>query len=76
MALAPLPSLRAIADPTHCPPRLPMQAMHRGALPHMAAIWLMSPTPYVLPCRLYTVVPYLVKFIGNLTNIYVRYNRK
>lgn len=26
--------------------------------------------------RLYTVVPYLVKFIDNLTNIYVRYNRK
>ena len=26
--------------------------------------------------RLYTVVPYLVKFIGNLTNIYVRYNRR
>ena len=27
-------------------------------------------------CRLYTVVPYLVKFIDNLTNIYVRFNRK
>ena len=26
--------------------------------------------------RLYTVIPYLVKFIDNLTNIYVRYNRK
>lgn len=26
--------------------------------------------------RLYTVVPYLVKFIDQLTNIYVRYNRK
>ena len=26
--------------------------------------------------RLYTVVPYLVKFIDNLTNVYVRYNRK
>ena len=26
--------------------------------------------------RLYTVVPYLVQFIDNLTNIYVRYNRK
>ena len=26
--------------------------------------------------RLYTVVPYLVRFIDNLTNIYVRYNRK
>ena len=26
--------------------------------------------------RLYTVVPFLVKFIGSLTNIYVRYNRK
>jgi isoleucyl-tRNA synthetase len=26
--------------------------------------------------RLYTVVPYLVKFIGNMTNIYVRYNRR
>ncbi|KAK9804719.1 hypothetical protein WJX72_001779 [[Myrmecia] bisecta] len=26
--------------------------------------------------RLYTVVPHLVKFIDNLTNIYVRYNRK
>lgn len=26
--------------------------------------------------RLYTVVPYLVKFIDSLTNIYVRYNRK
>ncbi|XP_071716539.1 isoleucine--tRNA ligase, cytoplasmic-like [Rutidosis leptorrhynchoides] len=26
--------------------------------------------------RLYTVVPYLVKFIDNLTNIYVRFNRK
>lgn len=26
--------------------------------------------------RLYTVVPYLVKFIDNLTNIYVRYNRR
>ncbi|GIL48146.1 hypothetical protein Vafri_4840 [Volvox africanus] len=26
--------------------------------------------------RLYTVVPYLVKFIENLTNVYVRYNRK
>ena len=26
--------------------------------------------------RLYTVVPFLVKFIDNLTNIYVRYNRK
>ena len=26
--------------------------------------------------RLYTVVPYLIKFIGNLTNIYVRYNRR
>ena len=26
--------------------------------------------------RLYTVVPYLVNFIEQLTNIYVRYNRK
>ena len=26
--------------------------------------------------RLYTVVPYLVKFIDNLTNTYVRYNRR
>lgn len=26
--------------------------------------------------RLYTVVPYLVKFIDNLTNIYIRFNRK
>ena len=26
--------------------------------------------------RLYTVVPYLVTFIEQLTNIYVRYNRK
>eukprot|EP00887_Chlorella_sp_A99_P005236 scaffold1.g5236.t1 len=26
--------------------------------------------------RLYTVVPYLVKFVDSLTNIYVRYNRK
>ena len=26
--------------------------------------------------RLYTVIPFLVKFIDNLTNIYVRYNRK
>lgn len=26
--------------------------------------------------RLYTVVPFLVRFIDNLTNIYVRYNRK
>lgn len=26
--------------------------------------------------HLYTVVPYLVKFIDHLTNIYVRYNRK
>ena len=26
--------------------------------------------------HLYTVVPYLVRFIGQLTNIYVRYNRK
>ncbi|KAF2943465.1 hypothetical protein DAI22_02g065500 [Oryza sativa Japonica Group] len=26
--------------------------------------------------RLYTVVPYLVKYIDNLTNIYVRFNRK
>ncbi|XP_078433905.1 tRNA synthetase class I (I, L, M and V) family protein isoform X2 [Wolffia australiana] len=26
--------------------------------------------------RLYTVVPYLLKFINNLTNIYVRFNRK
>lgn len=26
--------------------------------------------------RLYTVVPVLVKFIDNLTNIYVRYNRR
>ena len=26
--------------------------------------------------RLYTVVPYLVKFIDSLTNVYVRYNRK
>ena len=26
--------------------------------------------------RLYTVVPVLVKFINNLTNIYVRYNRR
>ncbi|XP_077211966.1 tRNA synthetase class I (I, L, M and V) family protein [Tasmannia lanceolata] len=26
--------------------------------------------------RLYTVVPYLLKFIDNLTNIYVRFNRK
>ena len=26
--------------------------------------------------RLYNVVPFLVKFIDNLTNIYVRYNRK
>lgn len=28
------------------------------------------------PCSLYTVVPYLVRFIDSLTNIYVRYNRK
>lgn len=27
-------------------------------------------------CRLYTVVPYLVRFIDSLTNVYVRYNRK
>lgn len=26
--------------------------------------------------RLYTVVPFLLKFIDNLTNIYVRFNRK
>jgi isoleucyl-tRNA synthetase len=26
--------------------------------------------------RLYTVAPFLVKFIENLTNIYVRFNRK
>lgn len=26
--------------------------------------------------RLYTVVPFLVRFIDSLTNIYVRYNRK
>ncbi|KAL7601772.1 hypothetical protein Lser_V15G21835 [Lactuca serriola] len=26
--------------------------------------------------RLYTVVPYLLKFIDNLTNIYIRFNRK
>jgi hypothetical protein len=26
--------------------------------------------------RLYTVVPYLVKFVDSLTNIYVRYNRR
>ena len=26
--------------------------------------------------RLYTVVPYLVKFLDSLTNVYVRYNRK
>ena len=26
--------------------------------------------------RLYTVVPRLVRFIGDLTNVYVRYNRK
>jgi isoleucyl-tRNA synthetase len=26
--------------------------------------------------HLYTVLPYLVKFIGNLTNVYVRFNRK
>lgn len=25
--------------------------------------------------RLYTVVPYLVRFIDSLTNVYVRYNR-
>lgn len=29
-----------------------------------------------LPDSLYTVVPYLVRFIDSLTNIYVRYNRK
>lgn len=32
------------------------------------------PTPQ--PPRLYTVVPYLVRFIDSLTNVYVRYNRK
>ena len=26
--------------------------------------------------RLYTVVPYLVKFVDSLTNVYVRYNRR
>ena len=26
--------------------------------------------------RLYTVVPYLVKFIDSLTNIYIRFNRR
>lgn len=26
--------------------------------------------------RLYTVVPYLIKFLDSLTNVYVRYNRK
>jgi len=26
--------------------------------------------------RLYTVVPFLVKFIDDLTNIYIRFNRK
>ena len=26
--------------------------------------------------QLYNVVPYLLKFIDNLTNVYVRYNRK
>ena len=26
--------------------------------------------------RLYTVVPRLVRFIGDLTNVYVRYNRR
>lgn len=32
--------------------------------------------PLPLPHRLYTVVPYLVRFIDSLTNVYVRYNRK
>ena len=38
---------------------------------------LMPPSPLHLPeYRLYTVVPRLVKFIDQLTNWYVRSNRK
>ena len=36
---------------------------------------LHAPTPSRAR-RLYTVVPYLVRFVDSLTNVYVRYNRK
>lgn len=39
----------------------------------------LGPRPSLPPLqayRLYTVAPFLVKFIENLTNIYVRFNRK
>jgi isoleucyl-tRNA synthetase len=38
---------------------------------HLSVLW-----PNLIACLPIQVVPYLVKYIDNLTNIYVRFNRK
>ncbi len=51
---------------------LPVRSLTRSLGPCPSSRPLQEMDAY----RLYTVVPFLVKFIDNLTNIYVRYNRK
>ncbi|CAG9465638.1 unnamed protein product [Pedinophyceae sp. YPF-701] len=62
----------------------PKPTSHAGEQPNVLDSWIEAATrrleAYVQQemnaYRLYTVVPYLVKFIDDLTNVYVRYNRK
>lgn len=55
-----------------------------GGVTNVLDRWLVASTRHLVNFvheemagyRLYTVVPFLVRFIEQLTNIYVRYNRK
>ncbi|KAK9088613.1 hypothetical protein Scep_027695 [Stephania cephalantha] len=63
---------------------IPMDLISLQASSNVLDQWIYSATESLVQfvCqemdayRLYTVVPYLLKFIDNLTNIYVRFNRK
>ncbi|MCL7047303.1 hypothetical protein MKW94_012610 [Papaver nudicaule] len=65
-------------------PFVPIDQVTIQKLPNVLDQWINSATESLVhfvrqemdAYRLYTVVPYILKFIDNLTNIYVRFNRK
>ncbi|CAI5520474.1 unnamed protein product [Closterium sp. Naga37s-1] len=66
------------------PPFQPMTARQLAESSNVLDVWIHSASQSLAAFvraemdayRLYTVVPYLVRFIDSLTNVYVRFNRK
>ncbi|CAI7906837.1 unnamed protein product, partial [Closterium sp. NIES-53] len=66
------------------PPFQPMTARQLAESSNVLDVWIHSASQSLAQFvraemeayRLYTVVPYLVRFIDSLTNVYVRFNRK